>query len=124
MDKKDEWISSTIQSLKKASPTSLKISLRSVSQSIPCDTITLSPKLLYHSFFRLIRNWSCRMKYGKRYLAWFDIGRLIHIINRDVYCFNVVLLCYHSSIKDSRYYFQHNPRNCKYLCVLLLNFCA
>ncbi|XP_015063826.1 3-hydroxyisobutyryl-CoA hydrolase 1-like [Solanum pennellii] len=30
LDKKDEWISSTIQSLKKASPTSLKISLRSI----------------------------------------------------------------------------------------------
>ncbi|KAL2461002.1 3-hydroxyisobutyryl-CoA hydrolase 1 [Abeliophyllum distichum] len=29
-DKEDEWISSTIQSLKKASPTSLKISLRSI----------------------------------------------------------------------------------------------
>ncbi|CAN4112282.1 unnamed protein product [Withania somnifera] len=30
LDKKDDWISSTIQSLKKASPTSLKISLRSI----------------------------------------------------------------------------------------------
>ncbi|XP_015163788.1 3-hydroxyisobutyryl-CoA hydrolase 1-like isoform X3 [Solanum tuberosum] len=30
LDKKDEWISSAIQSLKKASPTSLKISLRSI----------------------------------------------------------------------------------------------
>ncbi|KAH6796580.1 ATP-dependent caseinolytic protease/crotonase family protein [Perilla frutescens var. hirtella] len=29
-DKKDDWISSTIQSLKKASPTSLKISLKSI----------------------------------------------------------------------------------------------
>ncbi|XP_055815783.1 3-hydroxyisobutyryl-CoA hydrolase 1-like isoform X3 [Solanum dulcamara] len=30
LDKKDDWISSTIQTLKKASPTSLKISLRSI----------------------------------------------------------------------------------------------
>ncbi|MCD7449393.1 3-hydroxyisobutyryl-CoA hydrolase 1 [Datura stramonium] len=30
LNKKDDWISSTIQSLKKASPTSLKISLRSI----------------------------------------------------------------------------------------------
>ncbi|XP_049401819.1 3-hydroxyisobutyryl-CoA hydrolase 1-like [Solanum stenotomum] len=30
LDRKDDWISSTIQSLKKASPTSLKISLRSI----------------------------------------------------------------------------------------------
>lgn len=39
MNKPDAWISTTIQSLKKASPTSLKISLRSVlkhfSPSVP-----------------------------------------------------------------------------------------
>ncbi|CAI0411899.1 unnamed protein product [Linum tenue] len=40
MDKADDWIKNTIQSLKKASPTSLKISLRSV--SICLESITLS----------------------------------------------------------------------------------
>ncbi|XP_069149077.1 probable 3-hydroxyisobutyryl-CoA hydrolase 2 isoform X2 [Solanum lycopersicum] len=37
LDKKDDWISSTIQSLKKAPPTSLKISLRSGCRAILID---------------------------------------------------------------------------------------
>ncbi|OIT39656.1 3-hydroxyisobutyryl-coa hydrolase 1, partial [Nicotiana attenuata] len=77
LDKKDDWISSTIQLLKKASPISLKISLRSVSHSLLCDTITLLPELLY-PYFRLIRNWSCRKNVNlisllivrEGYLAW------------------------------------------------------
>lgn len=44
LNKNDDWVSSTIQSLKKASPTSLKISLRSVSQALLCDTIMLLPE--------------------------------------------------------------------------------
>jgi len=42
LNNKDDWISSTIQSLKKASPISLKVYLRSVSQSLLLNLANIS----------------------------------------------------------------------------------